>query len=88
MLAGSCPLPVALGEPDSGKRTACKVALAAAGDWKKNFFASVSEKVRQNYPSLESLFKYITLPYVPCLYSSIDITTSALLKILFFIYYA
>ena len=81
-------MPAALGEPDSGKRTACKVALAAAGDWKKNFFASVYEKVRQNYPSLESLFKYITLPYVPCLYSSIDITTSALLKILFFIYYA
>ena len=86
MLAGSCPLPAALGEPDSGKSTACKVALAATGGWKKNFFASVSEKVRQNYPSLESLFKYITLPYVPCLYSSIDITMSALLKVLFFIF--
>lgn len=79
-------MPAALGEPDSGKNMACKVALAATGGW-KNFFASVSEKVRQNCPSLESLFKYITLPYVPCLYSSIDITTSALLKVLFFIYY-
>ena len=87
-LARSCPLPAALGEPDSGKNTTCKVALAATGGWKKNFFASVSEKVTQNYPSLESLFKYITLPYVPCLYSSIDITTTALLKVLFFIYYA
>ena len=88
MLAGSCPLPAALGEPDSGKSTECKVALAATGGWKKNFFASVSEKVRQSYPSLESLFKYITLPYVPCLYSSRDITASALLKVLFFKYYA
>lgn len=77
-------MPAALGEPDSGKSTACKVALAATGGWKKNFFASVSEKVRNNYPSLESLFKYITLSFVPCLYSSIDITTSALLKVLFF----
>ena len=58
MLAGLCPLPAALGEPDSGKSTACKMALAATGGWKNNFFASVSEKVRQNYPSLESLFKY------------------------------
>ena len=81
-------MPAALGEPDSGKNTTCKVALAATGGWKKNFFASVSEKVTQNYPSLESLFEYITLPYVPCLYSSIDITTPALLKVLFFIYYA
>ena len=88
MLAGSCPLPAALGEPNGGRSTACKVGLAATGGWQNNFFASVSEKVRQNYPSLESLFKYITLPYVPCLYSSTDITTSALLKVLFFIYYA
>lgn len=45
MLAGSCPLPAALGQPDSGKSTACKLALAATGGWRNNFFASVSEKV-------------------------------------------
>lgn len=38
-------MPAALGEPDSGKSTACKLALAATGGWRKNFFASVTEKV-------------------------------------------
>ena len=44
-LAGSCPLPAAVGDADSGKSTACKVAIACTGGWKHNFFASVSEKV-------------------------------------------
>ena len=30
-LAGSCPLPAAVGDPDSGKSTACKVAIACTG---------------------------------------------------------
>ncbi|CAH3184629.1 unnamed protein product [Porites evermanni] len=42
MLAGSCPLPAALGEPNSGRSTACKVGLAATGGWQNNFFASSS----------------------------------------------
>ena len=65
MLAGSCPSPATLGEPDSGKSTACKVALAATGGWKKNFFASVYEKVRQNYPSLEAFLSILL--YLMCL---------------------
>jgi len=48
MLAGSCPFPAALGEPDSGKSMACKLAFTATGGWRKNFFASGTGKVRQS----------------------------------------